>query len=371
MLYWYAGYPLASRGRYDEAMEMMEKAVQLAPDDDFFKQCSVSFQGWKEDAEKAAQQMQETVSSDDLPNKSAGGDNITMADNFLLAGDYARAVLEYEAVPHNERTKQWYARITQALIEEKKFAQAEMLLKKAIAAFPNSNCLLNNMGMRYYRDSKYKKAISFFDQAIAAHSGENAKKKERQLLSGALEAYFNKALCLVELGSYQKAIDIYEQLIAIKPADASYHYELGHAYYCAQKTWLSIGHHRLAYDLGRRTAGVYGGLCCAYIAAGFKELALQIAAEGLEKHPDVEGMYDNAAETRLESGELKKALAILKQGLKRFPESAALKKLLSRAEEETRKGGEGLRQISRDAGKAPQSTKQNKLASSCCPGGCR
>ncbi len=356
MLYGYAGYALGCCGKYDEALNMMEKAIQLAPDDDFFKQCVVSIQGWKEDAEKAAQEMQEAASPDDPTNKSAIENQIDRADAYLQKREFERAVLAYETVPLHERTESWYACITQALIEQRRFAEAGTLLKKAIAEFQDSYCLFNNMGMRYYRDSKYKKAISFFEQAIAARSGENGKKESKKLLSGAREAYFNKALCLTELGRHQEAIDIYEKLLALNPAEASYHYELGYAYYCAKKTWLALGHLRLAYDLGLRTAGVYGGLCCAYAKAELMEQACQIAAEGLEKHPDVERMYQNAAKSQLELGEPKKARIILKQGLKRFPESNVLKKLMDRADKAKR----GLDEDIESALKAAEGKKQKK-----------
>jgi hypothetical protein len=98
--------------------------------------------------------------------------------------------------------------------------------------------------------------------------------------------------------------------------------------------------------MGFLIPGVYGGLCCAFIRAGLLMEAMAVGSAGLEKHPDVEGMYENLGEVHTLLEACGDAKEVLSRGIERFPDSDVLKDLLQKAESEgAHENGEGKKEV--------------------------
>lgn len=237
-----------------------------------------------------------------------------MVDICIEQGNYKEAEKVGRAMP-KEGTARYYG-LSRIFIETERYDEAKEMLQTALSKYPDNGMLLNSMGLAFYRSGDCYEALRYFDRASAAKD-----------IDSNLAVQYNQGLTLNCLGYYEEAYKILSDLLEKNSEDPHYFVEMG--YSCLEKgaTWEAIRHYRAAKALGFETPSVYGGLCCAYIAAGLKHEAYIIAREGVSRLPNDVGLYENYAETALDLGIFEQAQWAIKEGFKLDPECEPLKKL--------------------------------------------
>jgi tetratricopeptide (TPR) repeat protein len=255
-----------------------------------------------------------------------------LADEFTELGEYARALQLYESLPPDACGEERYLGITKVLIESERFEEARQLLEEALDEFPDSPYLLNNYGLLFYRTEDNYEALRHFDRALECGD----EKCNRAAL-------YNKGLALSGLHCYEEAAKVLSDLMEKHPDDPWYAYERAHCELERGNLWEAMQLFRRCGEMGFLIPGVYGGHCCAFMRAGLLMEALAVARAGVDKHPDVEGMYENLGEVYILLESYGDAKELLSAGIERFPDSDVLKDLLRRAETEGTEGSEERR----------------------------
>lgn len=102
-------------------------------------------------------------------------------------------------------------------LQQKKYKESIVLIKRAISINPNHHALYNNLGVVYKELQKYSKAIDNFNKAI-------------QLNSTYAEAYNNLGIVLKKKHNYEEAYKNYKESIKLNPAYPEAYNNLGLLY---------------------------------------------------------------------------------------------------------------------------------------------
>lgn len=240
---------------------------------------------------------------------------IQIGELHLDQEEYEKAMSIYNSLPWKSHGEQRYYGITRELIEREEYKKASELLEEALEKYPESSALLNLMGLLFYRMDDLYEALRYFDQALASD------------VNDITPLLYNKALSLNLLGYHEEAFKVLTELLEIVPDDPRYLIEMGYCNLERKEPWAAICYYRTAKEMGLESDNVYGGLCCSYMDADLRHEAYMIAKEGVEKIPDVVGLYENLAETAIDLGRLDEADEVIKKGLALEPENEPLKEL--------------------------------------------
>jgi tetratricopeptide (TPR) repeat protein len=227
--------------------------------------------------------------------------------------EFEKARTLYESLPWKSQGEERYYGITRELLEKKKYEEARSLLEEALTKYPESWSLLNSKGLVFQRTDNYYEALKYFERALAIVDNNNA------------AVLYNKALALNCLGYHEEAFKVLTDLLEKAPDDPEYLVEMGYCNLQRKEPWAAIYYYRTAKEMGFETDSVYGGLYCAYAKAGLYHEAYMIAREGVEKIPNVVGLYENLAEAARDLGSLEEANEVIQKGLALDPEYEPLK----------------------------------------------
>jgi tetratricopeptide (TPR) repeat protein len=213
--------------------------------------------------------------------------------------------------------------ISKALAEMGRFDEAKWVLEKGLRRYPESYQLWVGMGVLYGNVGDHAESLRYFEKAIQFAPEES------------WEASYNKAVALEELGSYQDAAPILDDLIRRFPGNPKFILERG----CSAR---ELGYPAEALQYFQRAmemweldpdpftgVGIYAGLCSAYMDLGQKEESMKVALEGLKRFPDEDPiLYQNVGAAFWEMGWKEEGREVLKRGIEKFPENEDLKKIL-------------------------------------------
>ena len=209
--------------------------------------------------------------------------------------------------------------MARALTQMKRYDEAKRFLVTGLKKFPKSCMLWVGLGGVKASLKDYSEALKCFDMAIQCSSGES------------WEARINKAIVFEQLGSYEEAVEILDDLIEEYPEDPKYLAERG---YCASE--MGYPKDALRYFQGAMKfwtenpsvdtgVSIYTGLCSSYFEIGEKRKAMEVALEGLKRFPNEDPvMYQNVGATFPEMGWREEARQVLKEGVEKFPEDEDL-----------------------------------------------
>ena len=222
--------------------------------------------------------------------------------------------------------------------------------KKIIAIDPYSKTAWFNLGVSYSTMGLFEKAIECYDYAIAIDEKFSS-------------AYFNKANALSSLEQYDEAIEIYREVLQFETPDALTHYYIGECYQKIQQLDAAINQYRTALEINPKMADAYVGIgvCHELLGQDVDALKCFLTASEIEpanpeywyllgllqhKHSmndDAIFSYQKVIESDQsnkmiwldyssiynELGEYDKAINILSEGIKLFPNMAELQYRLS------------------------------------------
>ena len=204
------GVLAAGEGRFDEALELIQKAILLLPVQPIFHMnLGVAYRrlGRLEEAvaclQRAAALGQEMAAvhmnlGDALYGLGRIDDSIASSQRALaLRPDYAEA----------------HSNLGNALAKKRRWDEAAACYHRALALKPDYAEAHNNLGNAFIEHHRWDEALACCQRALA-------------LKPDLIEAYGNLGVALVEMGGPSAALDFYRQTIASRPDFAPAHWNL-------------------------------------------------------------------------------------------------------------------------------------------------
>jgi tetratricopeptide (TPR) repeat protein len=147
------------------------------------------------------------------------------------------------------------------------------LFSHALAVTQNNYVAYGNLGVAYVNLNSYNKAIDAYQQAIKINP-EYA------------FAYHALGVACAKLSRYQDAIESYKQAIRIKPDEADAHYNLGNSYAKLGRWPEAIDAYKQAIRIQPDLADVYRNLGNAYARLGRYQDAIEFYKQAIRRKPD-------------------------------------------------------------------------------------
>ena len=158
------------------------------------------------------------------------GTNFVKGRNEYLQENYSQALkLFAQAQTEEPGNAQVPYLMAHVYSDMNNYKQAAVYFEKAIAIDSTSANWIYECGLTYYSIPDYKKSLQFIE--LAAEKGYKRTSDYKENLANAL----------VNTKQYDRAIDIYKEILERKPTDQDVWYQLGQAYFNAAKFQDAIG----------------------------------------------------------------------------------------------------------------------------------
>ena len=241
---------------------------------------------------------------------------------LLALGEYKKSLAMYQSLSWKTHGEKRYNGICWALIEMGYYCDAGKLIRKGLQRFPESDRLLNVMGVLQGRLGHDYEALQYYEKALCINP-ENC------------DTLCFKANILYRLNLYEEAASLYQKCIEKTPYNANYFIMLGHCHLETGYPEDAVGFYKSALDL-YDVSGAYNGLYWAYENIGLTNDAIEIAEEGLRKFPNEDGrLYRNLASAYYSRGWINEAKDVIQEGMKKFPEDEGMKELLKEIDDDS------------------------------------
>ncbi len=222
------------------------------------------------------------------------------------------------------------------------WAQAEELLRQAMALAPNDPQLLCSLGATYRRKGDFAAARSAYEQALAirpdypevlSNLGEwclaNGQREEAldwleralQVSPRLFQARINKTAVLFELGQYEPARTLAEQLVHDEPGSAEACLNLGNVLIHTGKAKQGIKQYKKALELQPDYPEAHFNLACLLGSQEDLAKAIGYLERRIEEHGDSVQNLGMLASARQAAGQLEKSEALCQRILERQPEN--------------------------------------------------
>ncbi|MCK4386328.1 MAG: tetratricopeptide repeat protein [candidate division Zixibacteria bacterium] len=184
------------------------------------------------------------------------------------------------------------------------FSAAVNSYGQALTLDPNSPEALLGRGLAYVQLNDQSKALKDLSKAAKRYTSEGDYNKAvicytnlLGLVDQDLEFFYNRGLCYLNLGRYQKSISDFEKAIELNKKFFLGYLHLGEAYYKSRNYETSLKNYKKAEKLNPHSQQVYVGLAKVYFAKGkkssakksykkFKELSTYIDRERMKQDPE-------------------------------------------------------------------------------------
>lgn len=222
--------------------------------------------------------------------------------------------------PLSALSEEEYGKQFTAFTEAKAWSKAEALLKKALAEYPNSLWIDNNLSWVLREQKKHAEALAVAEKALGKGPAEQAVKD--QLFWSLLGLGWSE----IEGKNLDAALEHFLRADAVKPGEDWGRYALGQAYnnrkefekarpileaLVADRPDFSPGHEALAWTLS--------DLGWAAHAAGQDEEAAVLMSKALELAPDKDWVINGYGASLVWIKKPAKGLAVFEAGRVRFP----------------------------------------------------
>ena len=190
------GTALAGAGRYDEAREALDRALELDPGQAL--------------ARRTVRRLEERLAvapdgAETLPAEARAAFDRGLTD--LEQGRYADAVVElraaYEATPGDTPLLAFY--LANALQRDGRAGEAIDLYDQVVAAFPESGTVLNNYGFAWLQLGRYDRALPTLRDAVEA-APDNPR------------AHLNLGLTYYGLSRFSDAVASWDRAVELDPS---------------------------------------------------------------------------------------------------------------------------------------------------------
>jgi len=277
MVWFNKGFALHNLGRYDEALQAYNRAIEIDPQLAAAwnnKGIILEGQGKYDEAIKA---YDEVIRLD--PNLAEAWHNKGVA--FGKQSKYDEAIQAYdEAIRLNPNyANAWYNKGA-ALGKQGKYDEAIKAYDEVIRLDPNYAEPWNNKGNALYAQGKYDEAIKAYDEAI-------------RLDPNLAEAWHNKGVALGKQSKYDEAIKAYDEAIRLNPNYANAWYNKGNALYNLGKYDEAIKAYDEAIRLDPNHAKAWYGKGIALGKQGKYDEAIKCYDEAIRLDPNHAMAWNN------------------------------------------------------------------------------
>jgi tetratricopeptide (TPR) repeat protein len=298
------GVALAAQGKWAEAIQHYEQALQLEPEDPKALNNSgvaLAAQGkWAEAIQHYEQALQLKPDFAEAFNNSG--------DALAAQGKWAEAIQHYErALQLNPEDPKAYYNLGVALAKKGKLAEAIQHFERALQLKPADPEAHYYSGVALATQGKLDQAIRHYEQAL-------------QLKPDYPEAHCNLGVALATQGKWAQAIQHYEQALQLKPDYSEAYYYSGVAL-AAQGKWAeAIRHYEQALQLKPDYPDAHYNLGGALAAQGKLAEAIQHYERALQLKPDYPDAHYYSGVTLAAQGKLAEAIQHYGRALQLKPE---------------------------------------------------
>jgi tetratricopeptide (TPR) repeat protein len=212
-----------------------------------------------------------------------------------------------------QSSEDWIA-LAQTQTSSNDFSGAVNSYGQALTLDPNSAEALLGRGLVYVQLSDRPKALEDMSKAAKHYAQEKNCDKAiicytnlLALNDKDLESFYNRGLCYLKLGRYQKSVSDLEKTVELDQEFFSGYLYLGEACYKSGNYEASIKNYKKAKNLNAHSQQVYVGLAKAYFASGekssaqksykkFKELSTYIDRERMKQDPEWRELLEGIGE---------------------------------------------------------------------------
>lgn len=192
-LYTLYGVALGRSGRFDQALNALDQAIALDPNDEAARAAKASIK-----------QNRSLTGGTEVALQPEAGASFQRGITTLQAGDFEAAASEFARARELQDSGliafyQGYALQRSGLTRE-----ALPNYERALQEFPESDIVLNNLGYAYLQLGRYDRALEFLNRAVTANPDNS-------------EAQLNLGITLYSLDRYAPAVEAWERAVALEP----------------------------------------------------------------------------------------------------------------------------------------------------------
>ena len=253
----YQGLASYNKGKYKEAIEKYDKAIELNSNyAELYNNLGI--------AKGKLGQHQEAIADYDKvielnPNYAIAYSNRGVQKNEL--GQYQEAIADYnKAIELNPNYAEIYNNLGNAKNNLKQYQEAVSDLNKALELNPNYAIAYNNRGIAKDNLELHLEAIADYDRTI-------------ELSPNYVEAYSNRGVVKGKLGQYQEAISDFNKAIELNPVFAMAYYNRGIAKNFLEQYREAIADYDKAIEFNPKYADAYHNRGVASKALGRNQKA--------------------------------------------------------------------------------------------------
>jgi Flp pilus assembly protein TadD len=190
-----------------------------------------------------------------------------------------------------------------------RFADAETLYRRILAAEPNHADALHLLGVIAYQTKQYQSAVELIGRATALNPNY-------------AEAYSNLGLALQETGRLDEAIAAFGKSIALKPGFAKAYSNLGNAFRDKGQLDQAVAEYRRAIELAPDYAEAYSNLGLALYDQGQFDQAVASCRRAVALNAGLPEAQNNLALALRDQGQLDESIAACRRAIELRPNYA-------------------------------------------------
>ena len=334
------GSLLLDRGQVDEAVEHLQKAVVLQPDDAANHYNLGAVFAKQGQSDEAIHQLKETLrlKPDDADAHNHLGEALAMKGQVGAAISQLREALRLKpdnADAHNN--------LGIALGQDGRTSEAIPEFREALRLKPDHAEAHNHLGVALFKQGQVDEAISHYQQALRLrphHAGVRdnlgaaliKKGQVDEAISQFREAgrlkpmdanmHNNLGAALEQKGQIDEAIVQYQQAIHLKVDYADAHNNLGHALLKKGQIDTVIGEFQETVRLKPADAEAHYNLGIALFRKGQIDEAIRHYQEALRLKPDYASAYNNLGAAFMSKGQIDEAIGQFQHALRLKPDQA-------------------------------------------------
>ena len=293
-------------GDYQEAIESLDKAIELDPDHaDAYNNRGISYEELG-DPQRAIDDYSKAIELDPdyaMAYNNRGNSYDDLGEGHRAINDYDRAIeLGPDCAMAYSNRGVRYA----ALGEDQKAIND---YDRAIELDPDNTDAYNNRGNRYAALGQDQQAIDDYNRAI-------------ELDPDYTDAYHNRGVRYATLGEDQKAINDYSIAIELDPGFSDAYTNRGNRYAALGEDQKAIDDYSLAIELDPDDSDAYGNRGVRYAALGEDQKAIDDYDKAIELDPEYSDAYNNRGNRYAALGEDQKAIADYNKAIELDPDYA-------------------------------------------------
>jgi Tfp pilus assembly protein PilF len=200
-----------------------------------------------------------------------------------------------------------------------KFLYPARLWEEVLKMYPDNFRAYNNLGLQYYMNGEYDKAVNAFENAL------NIRPESANSLASIGLVYYRMA-------DYSRALEVFNMATKIDPGFFNAYNHRGSTYYILGKYHKAISDFRTAISLNNNVASTHNNLGSALRAVGNYPGAMKEFKKAIELDPGYFKAHLNAGKLLAKTGKIYEAMKELKIAARLDPHNGRIQKLIDKLE---------------------------------------